>query len=275
MRSVIVLTKTMVSANHLKLITVNELKNGNTFQPRLMFTDDWLTQHDFVHETIISAIYEDDVLTLQAHGVGLNVYQNIVSDIRQKRGQIFQALNVKYLGGRRKETLYLNIQSEFLTRIGFSIGSLLLVESSRGWMTFKKIAPTIFNFLPNDEIRILKVARKSEQGQVLPRMMLAASWIADAGFSIDSQATATYEADGSICLMPAKKYLKKPRGQKKPNVVNISSISLVGGKVPYITLTGIWLLELGFNVDDILLVGVRKGHIRLKPVSKELLASCR
>jgi len=260
------------SKGEIKLITVGHKTIGNVVYPRILFTGDWLIELGFLPETIVSAIYENNVLKLSAHGIGMEVYQNIVRDVRKKHGQIFQALKtMPSVNKHTNRNLDLAIDGEWLRGQGFNIGDILIVRLSPKLIEIKRFDPYSVGFDQCDELRLIQVGKS----RVFPRIVIKASWLNNYGFSPGSVAKITYSND-MMCFSSCEAPPPIPRGTKQRSHITIGTAKrkrkrIPDRLIPTFSLTGIWLEDMGYRIGDYLLLGIRQNHISLKHLNSQSL----
>jgi hypothetical protein len=252
--------------------------NGSTYAtvPRILFSGNCLIKLGFQLETLVSAIFEKDVLKLQAHDTGIEEYMRLVSDVRKRKGQVFQVLNTP-----RSDGIYLDlaIEGDFLTRLGFKVGDVFVVRFTHKLIEIKKINPYAFGFQTDVSFRLMTVGKRPEYGRkkginrVLPRIYFKSAWLIDYGFHASSTVSVAY-TDNSICFVPCKEVINVPRNLKQPPYINIGKATPSRQPekvVPIFSLTGIWLQDLGYNIGDYLLVGVRQNDMKLVRLNPKTL----
>lgn len=260
----------------IKLMMTGHKTMGNRVYPRILFTGDWLIKLGFEIEALVSAIYEDGVLRLKAHGTGVEVYKLLVPEIRRKKGQLFQVLNTARSKGRH---LDLAIDGSWLKDQGFQVGDPLVVRYTQRLIEIKKLDVHDLGFDKDDEFRLINVGKRTEHGRVFPRILLATSWLEEIGFHIGRLAKATYLDDGmnfTLCDQ-AEKIPRTARNMKQPPYVTIGYTKRTARPhktVSSFSLTGSWLDELGYQVGDYLLLGIRKHQITLKQLDPQTLFAC-
>lgn len=251
----------------IKMMVVDQKTIGNTIYPRILFTGQWLIKLGFDIESIVTAIYEAGMLTLEAQGTGIDTYKKIVHNVRQRQGQLFQVKNAVRSEGTH---LDLAIQGDWLTRIGFSVGDIVCVRILFKRIEIKKIDTLALGFHPLDSFRTMKVRKRTYKKRQLPLIGLAGQWLDELGFHSNLTALANYKPN-CLHFSPCQETVPNKRNEKQPTAINIGSAKHRSQIVPAFSLTGVWLDELGFHIGSDLLVGFQRGHIRIFQLGLETL----
>lgn len=229
-------------------------------QTLIRFKGIWLEVLGFSHETIVTCSFNNDILTVKAHGIGLDVYQSLVKDVRQNKQYLCQVLNMtRYY----KNEPNLIIEGLWLTRQGFNIGDIILYKTGCKNIQIKKldIAPIGFDTTKEATYKVIHVQKTSKHGKIIPRIQIQGKWLNDFGFHLQQSILVGYETNGIQFTAQKGKKEGRSNGGTPPHInmgQNLES--------PYIQLKGAWLIDIGYNIGDKLIIQIKQGIINLKPL---------
>jgi len=247
-----------------KLMRVDQKRLGKVVYPRIFFTNEVLKIFDFEPETMVSALNEDGVLKLVAQGVGLDVYKNIVGDVRSKKGQLFQVLNNIYRYG--KKCWGLSIEGSWLKRLGFAIDELLLVRFSTRVIEIKKLDSQILGLESDMRLTTLRIYNNSG----VPSIMIFGSLLDVCGFKIGESAVLTYTDGGrTLSFIPHKGKRTTFSREGIPPQINVRSKKrkYLEKPVPMIQFSGLWLTEAGYEVGEHFLIAYKENLLIIKKIN--------
>ena len=248
----------------MKMMIVDSIRytlSVNNRLPRISFTGDWLNDLGFSHETIVIATHKTGVITLKAHGKGIDVYKSLVQEVRLNKQHLFQSL-IAALGNGFY--LDLTLEGAWLKRQGFNVGDIVLVRIAPKCIEIKKLNPKSLGFDEKCNFRLLQVQRYSDCGKVCPKMVFRGQWIDELGFTSDKTVNVTYKGNSiHFTVSNEERTTKKPRNVPLKRL-NIGRISYKQSFVPFFALKGDWLMEMGFNIGDNLLIGMKQNYLHVK-----------
>jgi hypothetical protein len=240
----------------IQLMTVNQKTIGNVVHPRIFFNGDWLIKLGFKLETLVSAIYENDVLTLKACGTGISTYKQIVSHIRAKKGQLFQVTKDWY-----SKSSSLVIEGNWLKRQGILVDDLLVVQFLNTCIKIRKIQHTDLNL--NDDMNLSCVQLRRFKNN--PCFYIYVRGGIDCHFKIGGSAKITYQDNDHIMIFtPVESPCNANTGGK---VVSPSQINVVPSNVPHLPLIragGKWLAALGYEIGESVIIAYKANQVILK-----------
>lgn len=242
----------------LKLMTV--ATSTDKFQSKIMITGSWLDRFGFSAETIVTVFYHNGQLTMQARGIGLDVYQQFVAQVRRQRGQMIQVFHWT----RKKTDTHLVLEGNWLERQGFMIGDPIVMGFEPGLIRIKHILPgNMRGALPSKATyRITKV--QLQKGS--PMILLNAGWLQDYGFVDGQDACLSYES-GFLSIQPySQNTMKKPTYGTMPMQVHIRSKR----NTPCLQMAGRWLSEIGYCPGNHLIVQCHENGLQIQPLHDPL-----
>lgn len=228
---------------------------------QIKFKGFWLEELGFSHETIVVASFNNGILTLQAHGIGLETYQSLVKDVRKNKQHLCQVLS--HQKHYEKEP-HLVIEGLWLTRHGFNINDIVFYQSHYRCIKIKKLDLSLlgFNTTENAHYKALLVQKSGKT----PQLQVKGDWLNDIGFQSGYSALVTYETN-SIILTAHKNKIGRTTTKGIPPYINIGK----NLSSPNIRLTGTWLLDFGYNIGDIFIIQIKQDFIRFKRLENKYL----
>ena len=265
------MTALIKKTTEIKLITVNQKTVGKEVQPRILFTGDWLAEFGFKAETLVTAIYKSDVLKLEAHDTGIETYKSLVTNVRHNKGQIFQVLNaVPALQKNKGRSIDLVIDGQFLVRLGFHIGDILIIRK-----TYKKIELRKFNPLDlglNDFVnfQLAKVGKYTSKTHIFPCITIGSTPLIKCGFTINTHLKATFLTETIHFSRHDDTSISSSNKRSKTHLTVLGK-SRQGIKEAYISMLGAWVENLGYRVGDYLVLGMKQDNMIIKRIDLEKL----
>lgn len=258
-------------AEEIKLMTVSLETTSSIDYPRILLTGEWLIELGFLPETLVSAVYDNGVLTLKAQGTGMDQYSRLVPELRRKKGQLFQVLYTNRNKGNtisgtytRCQFLDLDIYGTFLSRLGFRADNLLIVHSSHKQILIKKLEPQDLGLNNDMTLTTYLVRQRVICNKTVPAITLDGKWLDDAGFKINTSAHITYEDDGHTMIFTPHPHQQPVRRGAFPKYLNFNRKWCYDIYVPRVRFSGQWLADVGYQIDDPLVLAYRHNKIILK-----------
>lgn len=232
---------------------------------RFRFTPETkLDRFRFTPETIVTVFCEGGQLTLKAQGMGLDIYRQLVAEVRQRKGHLLQVFNWT----RKKTEAHLVLESSWLEKQGFSIGDPILVQFDLGIIRIKHLplADIGFSTRIQADYRITNVQTDKHADKQIPLILFNAGWLEDYRFIAGQAATLSYES-GTLSLEPCQKRKGKTTYRTMPEQVNI----LLRRNVPQLRIAGTWLLDIDFHLGDFLIIQCRENQLQIRRLEKHHL----
>lgn len=242
----------------LKLMTV--ATSTYKLQSKIMMTGSWLDRFGFVPETIVTVFYHNGQLTMQARGIGLDVYQQFVAQVRRQRGQMIQV----FRWTRKKTDTHLVLEGNWLERQGFMIGDPIVIVFEPGLIRIKHILPDNLGFSTSSKAtyRITKVQLQRSS----PMILLNAGWLQDYGFVSGQSACLSYES-GLLSIQPcSQNTITMPAYGTMPAQVHIRSRR----NTPCLQMAGHWLSDIGYRPGNHLIVQCHENRLQIQPLHDPL-----
>ena len=109
--------------------------------------------------------------------------------------------------------------------------------------------------------RILQISKKKDGNSHIPRIRIGGLWLNDIGFEHGNVINVDYSKE-NISL---KLYDSASNKEDLSLLINVRNQSNRNKPTPHIVLTGKWLTEIGFNIDEKVVVESEDGFINIKP----------
>lgn len=121
----------------LLMIGSAKTKNEKIRRPRIRLSGLWLNTIGFIPETLVTVEYARDNIYLRIAGEGIDDYNKVVKDIFRHNNGLLQ---VRSELKNKKHTPCLEVKGYWLQKLGFSIGSVIVVESGFGYINIQLIS---------------------------------------------------------------------------------------------------------------------------------------
>lgn len=119
-----------------KIMTVGsaKLNRSGGRRPRIRLAGFWLNDIGFEPDSLVTAEYQDGFLEFKAQGKGLDTYRHLIKQVRGNRSALLQVRNELH---NRKRTPHFEVCGLWLERLGFTIGSVIAIRYSQGYIKVK------------------------------------------------------------------------------------------------------------------------------------------
>ena len=249
-----------------KIMRVSHETNHDNKRPQIKFKGVWLEELGFSHKTLVVASYENNILTLQAHGKGMDIYKKLVGSVRKNKQHLCQVLDQRrhYI----KEP-HLIIEGAWLARQGFHVGDVILYKRDQGLIQIKKLDLSSLGFdsTEGSTYKIIQVQKSSKHKKVVPLIQLKGDWLIEHGFHMQNSVLVSYETNGINFLACAGKKMFHSTGGT-PLHININQ----DRNKPFFQLKGAWLFDGGYQIGDLLIIQIKQGAIHLKRLDNKYLS---
>ena len=250
----------------IKIMSVSHDTHHANKRPQIRLKGDWLEEIGFSHEFLVVASFEADILTLQVHGKGIDVYKKLVGYVRKNKQHLCQVLDQRR---HYKQEPHLVIEGAWLVRHGFHTGDVILCKNDYGLIQIKKLnlAPLGFDTADVSTYKIIQVQKSSKHKKVVPLIQFKGDWLTDHGFHTQNSVLVIYETKGiSFLACAGKKILHSTGGT--PLHININQ----DRDTPFFQLKGAWILDLGYQIGDLLILQIKQGSIHLKRLEPKYIS---
>lgn len=85
---------------------------------------------------LVTADYDAGIITLKPQGMGIDTYRKLVRQVREKQSGLIQVKNELH---NKKRTPHLEVKGFWLEKLGFTIGSVIVVQSEYGLIRIRCI----------------------------------------------------------------------------------------------------------------------------------------
>ena len=251
---------------HNRIMSVSHETNHDCKRAQIILKGAWLSDLGFSHEMLVRCSYSSGILTMKACGIGMDIYKQLVYELRKNKQHLCQVLEQTR---HSKKEPYLIIGGTWLTRHGFLVGDVILCQAEKSVIQFKKVNLETLGFATksNAIYKIIQVQKSSKHGRIVTLIQCKGDWLSDFGFHTYDSTLVTYESDGiKFLACKGKKRLHTTGG--KPIHINIHQ----DRNTPFFQLKGAWLLDVGFQIGDYLIVQIQQGVIYLKRFDNDHLS---
>lgn len=233
-------------------------------QAKILLTGTWLDYFGFSPETIVTVFCEGGQLILKAQGLGLDIYRQLVAEVRQRKGHLLQVFSWT----RKKPETHLVLEGFWLEKQGFSIGDPILVQFEPGIIRMKHLplADIGFSTLIQADYRRTAVQVTKRADKQIPMILFNAGWLEDYGFIAGQAATLSYES-GTLGFEPCQKQKARASPRTMPEQVNVR----LKRNVPQLQIAGLWLLDIDFHPGDFLIAQCRKNQLHIRRLEHHYL----
>ena len=119
-----------------KILTVYESSKSAVSHPTIKLQGNLLDEYGFSAETLVMGEHSNGQAVFRAVGKGIEVYNKVVGDVREKDACLIQIFSVLQHG---KYYPVLMVSGKWLTDAGFCIGDVISVRYGKDTITVKKI----------------------------------------------------------------------------------------------------------------------------------------
>lgn len=222
-------------------------------QAKILITGSWLDRFGFSPEIIVTVFYQNGQLLMHACGIGLDIYKQVVGEVRRQRGQIIQIFNWT----RAKTAAHLVLEGAWLERQGFMIGDPIIACFEPGLIRIKHLPLDDIGFSVQTDAtyRITKVQTNGSA----PMILLNGRWLHDYGFVAGQGAALSYERD-CLRIQPCQKRIVRSAYGTVPARINILSRK----QIPALQMAGQWISDIGYQPGDFLIIQCLDGQLLLR-----------
>ncbi len=236
-------------------MTVTACIRKEKTKAKILLSGRLLEEAGFPAETLVTVSYENDSLMLRAHGIGMEIYRQIIGEVRKKKQKMIQVTQ------NQKGCAHLELKENWLGDYGFSIGDVIVASVQKHSIGIKRLTHAGLEPQGNQlmQNRILTIqALKTRAGRAYPHIYLKGLWLADIGFPIGGYVEVTY-GKGTVVFQGYQEEKCYFSNHGKPRQIAIHSCK----QTPGFGLKGHWLEQEGFHVGDKLLVQYEHGLIHV------------
>jgi len=261
---------------HVKLIQVGKTVSSGKAKPIIKLLGNALSDYGFRFRELVTVTCTADTIALKAIGVGTEVYLNHVADIRKNKQHLLE-VDMQTTGINPKlptHQLCLTLEERVLTRFNYKMGDPLLAVFSQGFISLKKIPPSVLGFDDEMQFKILSVYKRTRNNIDLPFIDCCDDWIQSCGFIGGQYANVTYTDKGlTMSFTPTSHQLERVKNGAYPPQINVTTLKKKNKVCPRLRLAGQWLNDIGYRVGDTLLIGYKSNLIVLKHIDLASLVS--
>jgi len=221
----------------------------------------WLPDMGFVSGALVQALpLADSGMVLNLRDKNIKSYSGLDTATRELGGKL---IKVHYRQKEKnRECLELSITGEFITRAGLASGDALIARYGPGIIQIRKCPDNI-------EVTHVLSIRDQNSSRYTSRLRLYSEWLQISGFTVgklvtvlSSPGSLTFEASGE----GIEKYddLVRLARKNKMKLIQVSERLYKKKKYPCITMTGLSLSAVGFDVGEPLLASFEYGRIKLQ-----------
>jgi len=254
-------------APYIKLMLVGDHFLAGTYQPQPMIKiqGEFLSTYGFTLRELITVSGNQNTIQLTPIGKGKQTYLKHVAQIRQNKQQLIE-VQMRTTGQNPKRPthqLCLTLEGWLLSRFKYQIGDVILLTCSQGIIQIKKVDPLSLGFDAQMQFRIFTVYHMKKRKIEVPSIQLMGQWIDECGFSINHYADMVFTDDAMI-FTPTTQRQPRIRKGTFPKQINVTTYRRASKVYAKLAVSGKWLLNAGYESGDTLLVGYKKGCLRLR-----------
>lgn len=125
-----------MSVRYTKVVVVTRSKArlATRYRASIRLSGFWLDTLGFEYGTLVRADYRQGSIVLKVQGKGIDAYNNVVKEVMDNRSGLFQ---VKHNTKRKRYYPTIDIAGFWLEELGFTIGSVAVVQCEHGVITLR------------------------------------------------------------------------------------------------------------------------------------------